>query len=86
MHPEQEENLDRVAERIGGLVLAFCAETAAHGDCLFYMEELRNYVYEHVGGAIAPDSPGRILRMLRTRKQIKYNVLSRRDSLYEIVR
>lgn len=81
---EQSENLNRVSERIGGLVLAFCAEAVRTSHAVFCMEELREYVYQQQLGHIAPDSPGRILRMLRREKRLDYTVLSRSQSLYEI--
>lgn len=84
--PSQQENLERVADRISYLVLEFCAETVTHNFSVFFMEELRNYVFDRVGGAIAPDSPGRILRMLRRAQQIDYIVLSRCESLYELTK
>ena len=37
------------------------------------------------GNYIAPDSPGRILRQLRQQKLLNYTVVSRRQSLYQVV-
>lgn len=84
MHPEQPENLERVESRIGHIVLRFCVDTILHGDSVFYMEELRRYVSRETGHTVAPDSPGRILRELRKNRKLKYTVVSRRESLYEI--
>ena len=80
----------RVRSRIGSLILYFCRELQArpsmssHND-EFHMEELRRWVEERVGGKIAPDSPGRILRELRGKRFLNYRVLNRRQSLYQLV-
>ena len=46
------------------------------------VEELRQYVELHAPD-IAPDSPGRILRELRLDGLLNYEVINRRDSLYQ---
>ena len=48
----------------------------------FHAEELRRCVliYEP---EIAPDSPGRILRLLRQEGKLNYVVINRRNSLYQ---
>jgi len=51
----------------------------------FHMEDLRKFVEQGVGGKIAPDSPGRILRQLRQEGELNYEVLSRHESLYKIL-
>ncbi|KKK51240.1 hypothetical protein LCGC14_3116930 [marine sediment metagenome] len=48
------------------------------------MEELRSYVGRNLVGCIAPDSPGRILRQLRQQRRLNYDVISRRESLYQV--
>lgn len=74
-----QENFQRVKDRIGELIIQFCATRSS-----FHMEDLRRYVEANIGESIAPDSPGRILRGLRQRGQINYRVASRSQSLYEI--
>lgn len=77
----QQRNLNRVAGEIAPYVLAFCK---AKGDgAKFHMSELTAYVRARAG--IAPDSPGRILRDLRQKKQINYRVINRAESLYELL-
>lgn len=49
------------------------------------MDELRRYVGRELEEAIAPDSPGRILRQLRQQGVLNYAVVSRRQSLYRVV-
>lgn len=80
---EQAANLDRVSAKIGPVVRAFCRWRWRVGRVDFHMAELTAFVRDR--SAIAPDSPGRILRMLRRAKQIDYVVVSRRDSLYRLV-
>jgi hypothetical protein len=75
---KQEENLDRVKERISGAVQEFCG---LHSQ--FHMVELADFVGKRTG--VAPDSPGRILRQLRSLGKVQYRVVDRRSSLYEIL-
>jgi hypothetical protein len=82
MHPEQEENLERVSKQIGDAILEFCRTRAANPR--FHIDELRQFVAARV--PIAPDSPGRILRQLRQRGDLDYTIVSRKDSLYELTR
>src|SRR5262245_47580058 len=77
---QQQENLDRVSARIGRAILDFCR---AHKR--FYAEELRSYVIRVTPGKVAPGSADRVLRDLRQRHVLNYRVLSRRESLYEMI-
>jgi hypothetical protein len=77
------ENLERVLVSIAPVVLAFCREIVRQGRPSFHMQELTAYVRRCVGET-APDSAGRILRELRQRKQLDYQLVSRRDSHYLI--
>ncbi|KKL12521.1 hypothetical protein LCGC14_2534910 [marine sediment metagenome] len=70
----------RVRSRIGSLIMEFCYYNQG-----FYMEDLRRFVERRLDGAIAPDSPGRILRQLRQQKLLNYKIVSRRQSLYRVV-
>lgn len=72
------EERARVRAKIGGLILTFYR---AHIGMAFHAEDLRRYVLA-LAPEIAPDSPGRILRMLRQEGQLDYVVIDRRDSLY----
>jgi len=76
---EQTEQLDRVTSRIGRAILEFCGANPE-----FRAEELRH----HVGltcGSSAPASADRILRDLRRRKLVNYEVVDRRASLYRVL-
>lgn len=74
---EHKENLERVAGAIAQIVLHFCRMRNE-----FHMEELRQYVVDR--GIVAPASPDRILRWLRQKGFLDYEVINRRDSLYRI--
>jgi len=78
----QQENLDRVSERIGPAVLAFCASVGLRE---FFADDLRRYV-RRMAGEVAPGSPDRVLRDLRQRGLIDYAVVSRSESLYRMLR
>jgi DNA repair protein SbcD/Mre11 len=70
---------ERVADKLAATVLAFCEGRSG----TFHIEDLADFVKER-HPEIAPDSPGRILRALRSEKRLNYRVVSRRDSLYEL--
>jgi hypothetical protein len=78
---EQRENLERVSSRIAKSVLDFCRSTKWAG-CDWHMEQLTRFVRADTG--VAPDSPGRILRDLRQKGLINYEVVNRRQSLYRV--
>jgi len=82
--PQQSLNLERVAERIQGLILSFARDRVAVKRPEFHMTELTSFVSRH--HTIAPDSAGRVLRLLRKSGQISYTVISRRLSLYAITK
>lgn len=79
----QTENLERVSQRIGPHVEEFCKQRIERGATVFFADELREYIQSAAGGA--PDSASRILRDLRSKGRINYRVISRADSLYEVV-
>jgi hypothetical protein len=80
---EQTENLERVSARIGGSIVSFCRRRIDNGDRTFHMIDLTEWVSSiH---PIAPDSAGRILRDLRQRGKVRYRLLSRSQSWYEVL-
>ena len=80
---EQAEHLRRVSDRIAAHVLAFVDARGLGGR--FHLTDLVAWVVTEMGNeAVAPDSPSRILRMLRRRGVLRYKVVSRRESLYEV--
>jgi hypothetical protein len=90
MDNEQGKNLERVADKIGGSIIEFMRMIIARGPAtagehrvLFSMEGLHAWVTDSIRN-VAPDSPSRILRMLRQQGKLDYVVVSRSDSVYEI--
>lgn len=79
---EQAENIERVKNRIGGLIVQFFSECIAAGQFEFHADELREYIGHRI--VVAPGSPDRILRQLRREGKLGYKVVSRRGSLYRI--
>ncbi len=78
---EQSENLSRVTGRLASSIVEFFGPRLGQR---FHVEELLAYVRSQVG-EVAPDSPGRVMRLLRREKRINYVVVSRSESLYEVV-
>ena len=83
MTSDQQERA-RVRSRIGKLILEFFRHNNSNTFRTFHMELLRKYVEMGIGGKVAPDSPGRIMRQLRQQGELHYTVVSRRQSLYQI--
>ena len=81
---EQQKHLERVSAKIAPVILEFCSWLLERGLTTFHMEHLRKFVIKRVP-EIAPDSPSRILRDLRLRGRLDYKIVSRKDSLYEIL-
>lgn len=80
----------RVRSCIGSLILEFCRLTLNLQNKTFHMEELWRFVeraasWEPFLGHIAPDSPGRIFRLLQQQGKLGYRVVDRTQSLYEIL-
>lgn len=73
----QGENLRRVSGRIAALVAEFVNARVGQE---WHAEELRQYVAEREPGA--PGSADRILRDLRQRGRISYELVSRSQSRY----
>jgi hypothetical protein len=74
----QAKFLAGVAKVIADSIRRFASD---RGDVPFHMQELTDHVMsEH---RVAPDSPGRVLRMLRGDGSLDYTVLNRAQSLYQ---
>lgn len=79
MQSEQTQNITRVNQRIASHIIAFMrTHEEFHGD------DLRAYVTANVGH-VAPGSPDRILRDLRQRGIVRYEIISRSKSLYRSI-
>lgn len=85
---EQTANIERVAEKIERFVLHFCRLRLRFKQAQFHVEALRDYVVRELNPeheTVAPASPDRILRLLRQQNKLDYIVLSRSESLYEVL-
>jgi hypothetical protein len=81
---EQPEHIERVSARIGRSIVSFCRDRLVHTtERLFTMQELVDAVHAACG-VVAPDSPSRILRYLKAQGVVRYDLVSRRASLYRI--
>ena len=77
----QAQHLDAVTARIGVAILTFCWPRIGQ---TFRADELRRHVV-NATGTCAPASADRVLRELRRRGAVDYQVVSRRDSLYLVL-
>ena len=75
----------RVQARIGEHVLAFVHQRLRQRQPEFRLQELTDHVRQAMGGAVAPDSPRRILNALRREGRLEYELLSRQASLYRVI-
>lgn len=80
--PQQELQFSRVKDKIAAAIVEFARLRMPHTP-RFKMSELVDHVRGR-GYEVAPDSPGRILRMLRGEGDVQYRVVSRSASLYEL--
>ena len=71
--------LTRVSNKIKTLIIEFLLKVGEKNR--FHMQDLQEYVSKNT--SIAPDSPSRVLRDLKSKKFIKYRLISRANSLYE---
>jgi hypothetical protein len=78
---DQSSNFNRVNSKIALHILGFFEGKVG---VEFHVAELLTYVRTRVPD-LAPDSPGRIMRDLRAKNLISYEVVNRRDSLYRIL-
>lgn len=78
---EQARQIGRVKSRIADLVEAFVNEVGAGHP--FRMAALLAWIAERA--QVAPDSPGRILRLLKREGRINYRIVNRSQSLYEVL-
>ncbi len=77
---DEPKQRKRVADRIGQCIIDFFRKPAG---TRFHASELNDFVAQFEKG-VAPDSPSRIMRMLRQEGRINYRVVNRRDSLYQV--
>jgi hypothetical protein len=77
---EQREQITRVNQAIAMHVTEYLTQRI--GCEPWHVEDLRRHVIANVPGHIAPASPDRILRDLRQKNVVNYEVVSRSKSLY----
>jgi hypothetical protein len=75
---EQKRQLESVSARIAKAITGFFRATAGSE---FHADQLREYVEIHCG-RVAPGSADRVMRDLRQRGVIAYEVVNRSQSLY----
>jgi hypothetical protein len=83
---EQERELGRVTFALKDHVLLFARRrwsSRGGAPAFFYGCDLEAFVKKQTGAA--PESPGRILRVLRQEGQLNYRIVSRNQSLYELL-
>jgi hypothetical protein len=73
-----QPHLDSVTSRIGAAIIEF---VKARDGLTFHSDDLRSFVRLRCG-EVAPGSPDRILRCLRARRELDYEVVNRAQSLY----
>ena len=78
---EQDKQLTRVERGIARYVLDFCRANVGQE---FVVTQLQSYVTSRHGAA--PASPDRILRSLRSRGVLEYEVVDRSRALYRVTR
>lgn len=84
MREDQKAHLERVSARIGALIVSFCRDRLATKRPDFHMHELTSWLALHVN--TAPDSASRILRHLKAKNVVRYDLVSRRSSLYRVTK
>ena len=82
---EQRTEMLRVTDTIEDAILKFYKWRIESEKLEFTLIELNFYVYGSFAN-FAPDSPGRILRYLKTCGSLDYEVLNRRRSQYRFKR
>jgi hypothetical protein len=82
MHPEQPENQTRVYDRIAPAVIAFWEEQKSKVCRYFHLQDLVDFIKAQ-GLHVAPNSPARIMQILKNEGRVNYIVLKRSESLYE---
>jgi Fe2+ or Zn2+ uptake regulation protein len=78
---EQRKQAARVRGKIRLAILDFFKAPPGSTFTVNYLTQ----VVKRTVPDIAPDSPGRIMRLLRAEGLINYKVVSRKDSLYEVL-
>lgn len=78
---EQAEQLARVKSNIAPLIVEWFNDQAPGTE--FYMSQLTRHVWESMPW-LAPDSPRRIMAALKGDGKVRYELVSRKLSLYRV--
>ena len=81
----QTAELKRVKLKIGDLILEFYYERILIGQFDFHANDLATYINRQIPNTTF-DSASRILRDMRNKRELNYEVVSRRDSHYRFKR
>lgn len=79
---KRKDNLERVRSRLENALLTFF-HTIGPGTEFRASDLVEAMKFCSI--ACAPDSPGRIMRLLKRDGEIDYKVVSRKDSLYKLL-
>lgn len=79
---EQEKELARVSSGIAAHILDFFRVRGVGAE--FRVSNLNDYVCMKTGGHVAPGSSDRVMRDLRKRRLLDYELVSRSKSLYRV--
>lgn len=71
---------ERVGSKLARLIKEFCCVGRE-----FHMNDLNTYIIGKSDEYVAPDSPGRIMRMMKQQGVLNYRVISRSESKYEVL-
>jgi hypothetical protein len=78
----QDMNLDRVTAKIGPTIKEFFVAKQVGEQ--FTAFDVCNYCLDHGTKKLAPASADRVMRGMRQRDEVNYDVVERSNSLYEI--
>ena len=79
---KKQDNLERVRSRIEKEILEFLRFLGVGNE--FRASDLVQAM-AYCAIPCAPDSPGRIMRLMKRKGEIDYKVISRKDSLYKLL-
>ena len=82
--PDSNSELERVKTNIGSAIRSFC-KTRVQTNPLFFMSDLVRYVSGFPGVSVAPNSPARILQIMRRKGLLNYVVVNRSKSMYKVM-
>ena len=79
---EQTKQLERASSRLKESICRFYAQAIYNKKIEFRMTDLYKFVSTDTGGKVAPGSPDRVMRQLKSAGVLNYEVISRSQSTY----